>query len=244
MNRRGIRAGTLLSAVAALGMAVAACGSATPTLIRIHVTLSPAAGTPTLAPAQSLVATATPTTAAKPTPTAPTAPAESATPGPTDTPFVSFTPPPVGTPVPSSYCTGSVDNQAFLTDAANKLPFGVYCAVLPTGWYLAAPSKYELPNGGQLLITYHGPGGAVLTVNEGAFCTTSVSACTPRDHPLETAMFSDQNGGLVALGPTAADGFAIYVNGGSSKAYEINCTGLTQAKFVAYAKAMVKVAKA
>ncbi len=235
MNYRGLRSGTFLSALAAVGLAVAACGSAGPTTILVHLTLPPASGSPALTPARS---SATPTLV--PSPKGTPGPTKVATPAPTDTPFVSFTPPPVGTPVPATTCTGSPDNQVFLADAAKKLAFGVYCAVLPKGWYLVTPTSYH---GGQLQITYQGPGSAIVTIREGAFCTTGASACTPRDHPLGTAMFSDQNGGLVALGPTAADGFAIYVNGGSTKAYEIKGTGVTREKLVAYAAAIVKVAK-
>ena len=247
MKRRGLRFGTLLSAVAALGMAVAACGAATPTQIIVYITLPPSSVTATATgavtagtsqrPTPTSARTPAPSKTPKPSPT----PAVSVTPGPTATPYVSFTLPPVGSPVPSAACTGSAGNQAFFGLAATDLPFNVYCAVLPATWWPEA--HYTVPSGGDLEITYHGPGGVTFNVREGAFCTGGTSLCTPRDHPLGTAMFSDQVGGLVALGPTASYGFAIYVNGGSTKAYEVNSTALTQAKLIAYARAMIKVAK-
>jgi hypothetical protein len=243
VNRRGLRLGTYASAIAAFALAVAACSSAAPTPIIKHITLPPASFTPTAVQTQATApangATPTPVPTAKPSPTIKPSPTPVPTPGPTDTPFVSFTLPPAGTPVPSTTCTGSAGNQAFFLAAAKQFSWAVYCAVLPTGWVLTAGDFH----GGQLTASYKGPGGAIVNLKEGSFCTTSPAACTPRDHPLGTAMFSDQVGGLVALGPTAAGGFAIYVNGGTAHAYEFNCTGPTQAKFVAYAAALVRVAK-
>jgi hypothetical protein len=244
VNRRGLRFGTFASGLAALVLAVAACSSAGPTSIIIHITLPPASiapagptGAQTEQPTEA--ATQKPVATPKPSPTVKPSPTPVPTPGPTDTPFVSFTLPPAGTPVPSTACTGSASNQAFFASAAKQFSWSVYCAVLPTGWFLTAGDFH----GNQLTATYKGPGGAIVNLKEGGFCTTSAAVCTPRDHPLGTAMFSDQVGGLVALGPTAAGGFAIYVSGGTAHAYEINSTGPTQAKFVAYAAALVKVAK-
>jgi len=53
----------------------------------------------------------------------------------------------------------------------------VYCPVLPEGWFVASGS-YRLSSGGQLTITYRGPGGAELDVREGGYCAGQ-SGCIP-----------------------------------------------------------------
>lgn len=51
----------------------------------------------------------------------------------------------------------------------------MYCAVLPAHWNVA-DGDYPLASGGRLQITYKGPGGARITLREGAFCD-SPAAC-------------------------------------------------------------------
>jgi hypothetical protein len=117
----------------------------------------------------------------------------------------------------------------------------VYCAVLPTGWFLQT-AAYELPNGGKITISYKGPGGATLAVSEGAFCTTSEAACSPHASIRGTASFGDKPGMLDVL-TTPPDVLIVYVNPGTAQAYSIQGNNLTQAKFVAIAAALVKVPK-
>jgi hypothetical protein len=206
---------------------------------------------PTQAPAASQTPadqpTDTPTPEVTPTPTATATVAEASaivTPAPTATP----TPAPSETPTPSaaassvaSACTGTAEHQAFFVEAANKLPFDVYCAALPAGWFFQ-DAAYAQANGGKLTIDYKGPGGATLAISEGAFCTVSVAACSPHASIRGTASFGDKPGMLDVL-TTPPDVLVVYVSPGTKAAYQISGTNLTQARFVALAAVMTKVPK-
>jgi hypothetical protein len=137
-------------------------------------------------------------------------------------------------------CTGSADIQAFWAGAAKGLKFDVYCAVLPKGWSVTG-GTWEGKGGGKLNFAYKGPRGAKLVLNEGAFCTTGLSACEPHDQDLGVANFGDRPGGLFSLGPDA--GFAIYVNPGAAPSWSITGTGLTRDAFTSLAAALEKVPK-
>lgn len=223
--------------MAAFAASFAACsGNAQPTQ-------APASSNaPTQASAETPTAEAT--GAATPTPKATPAPSATTKPSlaPTSVPTPAPTPVPSATPTsPASFCTGTAEHQAFFADAANKLPFDVYCAVLPAGWYFQA-ADYTQPNGGKLTINYKGPGGATLAVSEGAFCTTSAADCSPHVSIRGTAAFGDKPGMLDVLS-TPPDVLVVYVNPGTKVAYQISSGNLTQAKFVALAAQMSKVPK-
>lgn len=212
---------------------------------------------PTAAPTATGVATAaeTPTdtpTAPAETPTAPagaetaTAPAQTPTPAPSATPAPSSsaTPAPSASAGPTSIagaCTGTADHQAFFAEAASLEHFDVYCGALPARWYLQA-TAYQLPNGGQLTIQYKRVGGGQLDISEGAFCLTSPAACAPNVGVIGTANFGNLAGALdtYSSSPTV---FVVYVAPGTTHAYSIRGTGVTQSEFVSLAAAMVKVPK-
>jgi len=227
-----MRTSVMGAAAAALLMAVTACTAAAPTDIIIYTTATPA---PT----------------ARPTPVATPTPPPTPTPAPTDTPVAgSPTPAPptakasatptVGPKGPAGGCTGDADKRAFFADAANKLPFSVYCAALPSDW-LFASANYTLPSGGVLNITYKGPAGAQIALQEGAFCLTSASACSAHDKVIGPAKFGDLAGSLDTLGPNL--GFAIYVGPGTTHGYTAKGTGVTQATFTRIVAGLVKVPK-
>jgi hypothetical protein len=136
-------------------------------------------------------------------------------------------------------CTGTADHQAFFAQVAQVLKFDVYCAVLPAGWYLHG-AAYTQPKGGTLTIDYKGPGGATLSISEGAYCTTSAAVWSPPLAIIGTASFGDKPGSLDVLS-TPPDVLVVYVNPGTPVAYSVSGTSLTQAKFLALAAAMVKV---
>jgi len=221
------------TAAAALLLAVTACSSAAPTPIVIYTTPTPAAsGTPT--PAGTQTPAATPT--AVPTDT----PGASATPTAVPTPSTSPTPGPTITPGPAAGCSGKATNQPFWVDTANHVPFTVYCGVVPSPWYFnAASSTYGAS--GTVTATYKTSGGAVFTIQEGAFCTIGGSACSPHDTVIGSAHFGDLTGTLDSLGPGL--GFAIYVSAGTTHGYTATGTGVTQATFVNLAAALIKVPK-
>ncbi len=231
MNIPRMRAFAMATAATALLIAVAACSAAAPTRIIVYTTATPA---PTARPTP----VATPTPIPTPTP-APTDTPLAGSPTPTRTAKASATPT-IGPKGPAGGCTGDARHQAFLADAANNLTFQVYCAALPSGWILTA-GNFTQPSGGVLDVSYKGPAGATVAIQEGAFCITSAIACSPHDKVIGSAKFGDLAGSLDTLGP--GPGFVIYVAAGTTRAYTAKGTGLTQAAFVGIVAAMVKVPK-
>ncbi len=231
MNRRPARGVAALALVLVLSACSNTLVAPTPT----PPNQSPSAGS-TDTPGPSADVTATPVSTPKPTPTSAAKPTPTATPTPVAS--GSSTPNPSS---PASACSGSPEHQAFFAEASSKLPFDVYCAVLPTGWFLQTAS-YELPNGGKLTVSYKGPGSATLALSEGAYCVTSSAECSPHVSIRGTAAFGDKPGMLDVLS-TPPDVLVVYVDPGSSQGYSIIGTNLTQAKFVALAAALSKVPK-
>ena len=214
---------SLLALVIPVTFAVSACfGSSTPT---------PAATTePTAAATATPAPTVTPTPLVTPTanPTATTEPSES----PSASPGASASP---GT-IDASICTGTAQNKDFFAAAATAEPWTVYCAVLPAGWSVTT-GEYRLSSGGRLAIAYKGPSGATLAISEGAFCTSGVSSCSPRDSTIGDASFGDLPGTLVNV----SGGFALYVGPGSTTAYQATGTGMDESAFRALASSLHKL---
>jgi len=224
-----MRAPAILTAAAALLLAVTACSSAAPTPIVIYTTATP-------------TASGTPTPLVTPTPTATPTSAPTNTPGPSATPTVAPSPTPGAsiTPGPAAGCSGKATNQPFWVDTANHVPFTVYCGVVPSPWYFSAASS-TYGNSGTVTATYKTSGGAVFMIQEGAFCTIGGSACSSHDTVIGPGHFGDLIGSLDSLGPGM--GFAIYVNAGTTHGYTATGTGVSQATFVNLAAALIKVPK-
>lgn len=171
--------------------------------------------------------------------TAPTAP-------PPSSPTTPSSPLPSGlTPSPGASgaagCTGSSENRDFYAAVAQAVTWPVYCAVLPSGWFLESGS-YRLRNGGHLNVTYQGPGGASVVLQEGDYCTSGASACSPRDHELGPAAYGDMQGTLVGLGPNEpGDGYAVYVAPGQAPSWTVSATSVDQATFTGFAAALHRV---
>jgi hypothetical protein len=229
---RRMRAFATLAVVAVLAVSATGCSKgATPTPIIIYATATPPPP-PTPTPVPTPVPTPTPTP--EPTPT----PDPSAVASALASAAAAATPTPSGTPGPTggvAACSGTADNRAFFQDAANKLSFTVYCAKLPSGWYLSA-AEYKQPGGGWLKATYRNSAGAQLEISEGAFCT---GACSPGTN-VGAGKFGDLGGQLYSLSP----GFAVYVAAGTTRGYTSKGTGMTQATFAALSAALNKVPKA
>jgi hypothetical protein len=212
------------SAVAiGLVLAVVGCAKAAPTKKVVIVTPTPQASPtaeitdePTLEPTASLsptpLASATATTA-----TTPTA-GESSGSG-------------IG-------CAGTAEHLAFFAEAAGALTFDVYCAALPSSWWLTA-TEYKQTAGGYLTISYKNNGGDVITVDEGNFCA-GVATCWASSSDLGSASFGDMPGSLVTL---AGGQYAVFVGPNTALGYQITGKGMSQASFVAIAAAMVKIPK-
>jgi hypothetical protein len=215
---RGVVSGAMGLVLAAT---LAGCSASSPTPILIYLTPSPAPSVP-----------ATPTP--EPTPTASPSPEASASASPTASPAPSSTP---AAPTAGSACTGTPDVQVYFGDAAGDLSFDVYCAVLPSNWWLQDTS-YTVPNGGQLTASYKNTSGGLITVGEGNFCAGAPD-CWASTSDLGSASFGDLSGSLKirAAGPV----YAVYVDAGTTHGYQITGTGVSQSDFVAYAAAMMRV---
>ncbi len=134
-------------------------------------------------------------------------------------------------------CTGSADNKAFYAQLASSVTWDVYCAVLPTGWFVSA-GEYRLANGGKLTITYKGPGGASVSLSEGSFCTDG-TGCIPSGSGAGDATFGDMPGTLVA---TDSGGYAVVVAQGQQPSWLMVTSGLDEATSVSLAASLARVA--
>jgi len=235
---RRVRASALLAFAAVLAISATACTkAAAPTPILVYTTATPPPpATPTPVPTP----TPTPSPTPEPTPT----PDPSAVASALASAAAAITPPPTGTPGPTgalSACSGTDANRAFFQDAANKLTFTVYCASVPSGWYLSS-AEYQQPGGGWVKATYRNSAGAQMAISEGAFCTTGASVCSPHDKVIGAAKFGDLSGTLDSLGPNL--GYAIYVGAGTTRGYTATGTGMTQTNLANLAASLTRVPKA
>jgi hypothetical protein len=185
---------TRLGLLSLLVLIAAACGTAaSPTQTVITGPVTPTAttsrtgGQATVTPAGS---TATPATTA------------TKTPGVTVTPAASSD---------ADACGGSPDNKSFFASAARAVKWAVYCYMLPSGWIVKTGTWVGDP-GGQVSVTYKGPGGVSLELEEGAYCADGESVCQPKVKELGPTLYGDQMGTLYTLEP----GYAVYVNEGTS----------------------------
>jgi hypothetical protein len=223
VNRSRKRIAAIGAAAMVLALVVSACtAAAKPTVIYKYLTPPPASDSPT--PVDTPSPTDVPTAAA-PTPVVSVAP--------TPTPSPSPTPPGAG-------CSGTADTQAFFVAEAKQLKFAVYCGHVPSGWHFTSASdSYGTKN--KLTATYSGKSSAKIVIQEGAFCTSGGSACSPHDTSLGSAKFGNLDGGLYTLGPGL--GYAIYVNAGTTSGYTATGTNVTQSTFVNIVAALILVPK-
>jgi hypothetical protein len=164
------------------------------------------AGPAALTPSPSADQTSAPSqTSEAPTPEPSEAPATAGPPTetpPAATPPTSPEPPDASAsatdsgPGPADECTGTDANRDFYASVAAAVDWTVYCAVLPTGWFVAT-GEYRLAGGGRMEISYRGPGGARLELHEGAFCADG-SGCVPSGSKVGDAAFGDRTGTLVS----------------------------------------------
>ena len=237
MNRRATR--FFVPACALLvALLVGACGTTAPT----SFTGAPPAGPPSGGPTAG-GPTATPVPSSEPTASSAASGAASSEATPESS---SASSPGTSAGSAGNACAGSTDNQSWYVTAANGLPFDIYCPVLAATWYVDTAGGGGSWRGGTdqwLQISYKGPGGAKFSLQEGAFCTGGLSLCSSHDSVIGPASFGDLSGSLDALGPTPADGYAVYVEPGSRKGYTITGTGMSQDAFAAIAAGVIKVPK-
>jgi hypothetical protein len=159
---------------------------------------------------------------------------------------------PVATPSPSSAadpspsesagsgaaeaCSGSDDNRLFFADAAVVLNWTVYCAVLPSGWFVDT-GGYRRAGGGRLEIAYRGPDGARVELREGAFCADG-TGCVPSGTESGDAAFGDKTGTLIA---TDDGGWAVVVERDAAISWLAVGTGINEDTFRSITSALAAV---
>ena len=163
------------------------------------------------------------------------APTESASPAPTPTEFATESP---GTSPANAIdgCTGTEDNLAFYEDAAANLDWPVYCPSLPARWSVTT-GNYSGQGIGRLTITYRGPGGATLSLHQGAFCDDG-DGCVEAGTDSGDAPFGDQTGTLVALD---GGGYAIVVDRGAEPSWLAVGQGLDEATFRDFVASLIRL---
>jgi hypothetical protein len=173
-------------------------------------------------------------------PTLQPSPSASPTDVPTESPAASASPTgtpsslPVGEAVTA--CSGSDDNRTFFLDAAQNLDWPVYCAVLPARWFVSN-GTYSGRGVGQLVISYNGPSGATLELQQGGFCETS-DGCVPAGTDAGETAFGDQSGTLVTLDD---GGYAIVVGRASTPSWLAVGVGIDEADFRDLAASFVRL---
>lgn len=133
-------------------------------------------------------------------------------------------------------CSGSDENRSFFAAAADAVAWPVLCAVLPKGWFVSEGS-YRQADGGKLLVSYKGPGGATLSISEGSFCATD-DGCVPAGREVGDAALGSLAGTLVGLDD---GGFAIVVDRGLRPSWLMVTQGPDQATTLALGSALVEV---
>ncbi len=186
-------------------------------------------------------------TAPPPDSVAPSAPAGSPTgpsPEPVATPPTSepVTPAPAttqpGTPEPASpdpanehsdppaagadACAGTDENRDFYASVADAVSWAVYCPDLPDGWFVVC-GQYRLASGGRMEISYRGPNGAGLMLQEGSFCAAGAD-CVPPGEDAGAAAFGDREGALVRTD----GGWAVVVDRGEQPSWLLLLTGVAE----------------
>ena len=192
-------------------------------------TSSPSASTASASPSDVI---ASPTLQPSPSATA-TEPATESPP-PSESPTAAPSSPPAEEAVES--CTGNDDNQAFFLDAAQHLDWPVYCAVLPARWFVGT-GTYSGRGVGQLAITYKGPAGATLDLQQGGFCETS-DGCVPAGSDAGEAAFGDQSGTLVTLDE---GGYALVVGRAGTPSWLAIGVGMDEGEFRDIAASFIRL---
>jgi hypothetical protein len=133
-------------------------------------------------------------------------------------------------------CTGNDDNRAFFAGAAETLGWPVYCAALPSGWFVNA-GDFTRASGGRLEITYRGPGGATFELHQGAWCGEA-DGCVPPGTDAGDVAFGDLTGTFVALDD---GGWAVVVDRGAELSWLAVGHGMEDLVFLGFATELVNV---
>jgi hypothetical protein len=198
--------------IISLTLLIAACANST-------ATEPPSDAPVTRAPASEALPTSEPVTP-EPATSEPATP-EPASPEPTSEEPTSE-PEPTDAQSDAAACTGTDENVAFFAEFADVVDWKVYCPVLPKGWFVGT-GQWRQADGGRLEISYRGPRGAGLMLQEGSFCPGE-SDCVPGGEDAGPAAFGDGEGTLVRT----SDGWAIVMNRGEQPSWLLTLTGVSE----------------
>jgi hypothetical protein len=126
-----------------------------------------------------------------------------------------------GGPV-AGQCTGTDENLEFYAQFANVVEWPVYCPVLPSGWFVGT-GQWRQADGPRLEISYRGPAGAGLLLQQGAYCRGG-GDCVPVGDERGPTAFGDREGTLVET----ADGWAIVADRGEQPSWLLTVTGISE----------------
>jgi hypothetical protein len=208
----------------AIALAVAGCASTSATPMTIYVTLPPGA-TPTVEPTDEPTAVIT----EEPSPSESASTTEE--PSPSESP--SAEPSPTS---PAAGCTGSDAHKAYFVNAAKDLPWGVYCAALPSSFWLEGSEYNRSVN--RLYATYTNNAGAHVALTEGKLCD-DLPTCADPFPVIGPASF----GGLAATMRNMGGTMRCVVASPKSIPGYALCGDVGEAKIAQYAAAVVKVPK-
>ena len=191
--------------------------------------------TPSPSPSTASPSAARSSPTIQPSPSTSPTPVPTASPGPTDSP--SAEPTPTLSPVEAvEACTGTDENRGFFLEASENLDWPVYCPVLPARWVVTT-GNYSGRGVGQLEISYRGPAGATLAIQQGGFCETS-DGCVPAGTDTGDAVFGDQTGTLVTLDD---GGYAIVVGRAGTPSWLAVATGVDEDTFRSFGEAFIRL---
>ena len=142
---------------------------------------------------------------------------------------------PTELPASAAECTGSDENVAFYAEFAQVVDWAVYCPVLPAGWFVGT-GQWRQAEGERLEISYRGPRGAGLMLQEGSFCPGD-GDCVPPGEEVGPTAFGDREGTLVATD----GGWAVVVDRGERPSWLLTISGVGQAAARQIAADLVEV---
>ena len=131
-------------------------------------------------------------------------------------------PDPTELPASAAECTGTDENIAFYAEFASVVDWTVYCPVLPAGWFVGT-GQWRQAEGERLEISYRGPRGAGLMLQEGSFCPGE-GDCVPAGEEVGQTAFGDREGTLVATD----GGWAVVVDRGEQPSWLLTVSGVGQ----------------
>lgn len=221
-------------------LVASACGASGPSsgVVATQTGTAPASGAPSTAPTSDGPSATTPASSATPDHTPAATQDATATPDATPTDGSSAAPSGSDAPSPSIAlaCNPRGNSATFWPQTASSVTWGVYCAVLPKGWFVKTGNSHYA-GGGSLTITYAGPAGATVSLSEGSFCTDG-SGCVPSGTAAGDAMFGDMSASLVA---TDAGGFAIVAAQGETPSWLMVTSGLDKPTTLSFGAALARV---